>query len=55
MKKFKYKKERVPHLMEAHYNTLSVDELNELGEKGWELVVIVGGECIFKREILEDE
>jgi hypothetical protein len=30
-------------------NTLTEEELNKLGEQGWELVTVEGKICVFKR------
>lgn len=55
MKKFEYKKVRFNHLTEEHYHSLDVDKLNGQGSEGWELISVMGGECIFKREIETDD
>jgi hypothetical protein len=52
MIKFEYKE--VPfHSLSPHHGQLSIKLLNELGAQGWELVTIISGECIFKRQIKE--
>jgi hypothetical protein len=45
MTMYEYKKVRLTEL-----DSLDVDKLNELGADRWELVTILGGTCIFKRE-----
>jgi hypothetical protein len=48
MRMFEYKKVLIRDL--ERYSSLDVDKLNELGADRWELVTILGGMCIFKRE-----
>ena len=52
MKKFEYREINFSMLTKPHYQSLDVARLNELGNEGWELVSIVSGQCIFKREVI---
>ena len=51
MKKFEYREINFSMLTKPHYQVLDIARLNELGDEGWELVSIVSGQCIFKREV----
>ncbi|AMO25934.1 hypothetical protein Blue_111 [Bacillus phage Deep Blue] len=53
VKQFEYMKVPFHKLVEPHYQQLDVKKLNELGQEGWEIVVVASGECIFKRENLQ--
>jgi hypothetical protein len=53
MIKFEYKKVACDGKMILRYGELSLEQLNSLGNEGWELVTIISGECIFKRQIKE--
>ena len=53
-KKFEYKKVGFHEIKERHYDQIDEIKLNLEGQDGWELVTIVSGECIFKREIEND-
>jgi hypothetical protein len=52
MEKFEYKSVGLRFLIKGHYQELDVNILNELGNDGWELVIIASGNCIFKRKII---
>jgi Domain of unknown function (DUF4177) len=46
----KYEYKTVPvHTIRERYG-LSVDKLNEFGEEGWQLVVVINGTAVFKRK-----
>ncbi|HDR7066942.1 TPA: DUF4177 domain-containing protein [Bacillus cereus] len=51
MKKIEYREIGFHKLTRPHYQELDIDKLNHLGKDGWELVVVVSGNCIFKREV----
>lgn len=51
MKAFEYKKVDTHRITEPHYQELDIKKLNELGVNGWELIGVISGQCIFKREI----
>lgn len=55
LKKYEYCDVPMSQLTKPHYTTLDVNKLNELGSEGWEFVIINGGSCIFKREVIVDE
>ena len=52
VKKFEYKAINFSELTRQRFQELDINKLNELGEKGWELVNVVNGQCIFKREVV---
>lgn len=49
MNTYDYKTVPFSKLTKEHYQALDVNKLNELGLEGWELVCVVGGECVFKK------
>lgn len=49
MRKFEYKAVYYDKVSKRH-EEMDILKLNELGDEGWELVTIIGGQAIFKRE-----
>lgn len=54
MKNFEYKTVYFAELKNEHYQEFDANKLNALGADGWELVS-TGGQCVFKREVVETE
>jgi hypothetical protein len=52
MVNYEYKK--VPYeLIRDRHGDMSVEKLNAFGEDGWQLVMMLSGEVIFKRKKVE--
>lgn len=55
MKSFEYKMMALSEMKNENSINPDVKKLNELGEEGWELILISNGQCIFKREVAKFE
>lgn len=52
MTKFEYMEISFKELKTENFQNIDTEKLNAVGKDGWELVSI-GGQCLFKRQVIE--